>query len=39
MADRRATPRGTPDRRMSSAAGAAMPRQAKPVDDQTKDLH
>lgn len=39
MADRRATPRGTPDRRMNGAAGAAMPQQDKQLDDPNKDLH
>jgi hypothetical protein len=39
MTDRRATPRGTPDRRMIGAAGAAVAQQDKQLDDSHKDLH
>lgn len=39
MAERRATPRGTPDRRVNRAASEAMPQRDNQVDDLKNELH
>jgi hypothetical protein len=39
MAERRATPRGTPDRRVNGAGSAAMQQHDNQLDDSKKDLH